>query len=725
MRRPGETLLHIATVCAVFSSYFALSTTESLGIEVLLVPAVIYLLYPVGEFLDRRLGRLYRLAMNALTLVFIGSTPYWAFRIGLLDGVLVLVMYIQAFKFMHVKESKDYHQIYLMSFFIVLAACVMSPEAAVGAALGAFVLSAASGFAALEIGARASESHPLPVMEVLTGDEALNGSARATGPRLALPVLAASMLVLLMTVGLFLVTPRMEAGLFGRGRDRMPASTGLSDRVDLSDGGQIVPDPAPVMRVEVTGGVDNRIPEDELYWRATSLDVYSNGQWDRHNEPLRIVDTVAHGREWSLDRNELRRIVPAAFAPDTQVRQVIYLDETGEEGLPCLEYVQAVTSHGTQLAWHRRQDGTVLARSQRGGGVQYEAQSILPKHVPDDLRTAPYTYERVFPRQQLRMLTYHDLLPGTVALVNEVLEGQETVYDKALAIERWLSGDQFLYSLNVPRLGPRNAIDTFLTRVRTGHCELFATAMALMLRSQGVPARVVAGYRGGEWHERDSSYIVRKSMAHLWVEAYFINHGWVRFDPSPPSSMVPGNEVGRWARTASALILNLKMHWYRDVIGYSGRLQWARLGEGLKGFLGFGADGESASAGKSTSTRWNPGPGLIRALLTFVALFVLVFFVKGALRRTRDVLSPDQRRARELFHELRRTAGRRWKIPSAGLTAGELSEALAEHPSLPLDDIGDVLKAYLDARFGGRPMPRPEFAQLRRKLRALAHAAAD
>jgi transglutaminase-like putative cysteine protease len=75
-------------------------------------------------------------------------------------------------------------------------------------------------------------------------------------------------------------------------------------------------------------------------------------------------------------------------------------------------------------------------------------------------------------------------------------------------------------------------MNAFFTEVRRGHCELFASAMALAVRSLGIPARVVTGYLGGEWDPQNHSYLVREGMAHLWVEVLFPQYGWVPFDPS-------------------------------------------------------------------------------------------------------------------------------------------------------------------------------------------------
>src|SRR5690606_27292083 len=101
------------------------------------------------------------------------------------------------------------------------------------------------------------------------------------------------------------------------------------------------------------------------------------------------------------------------------------------------------------------------------------------------------------------------------------------------------------------------------------------TAMALMLRSIGIPCRVVSGYRGADWVDSEGAYIVSADMAHLWVEVYFIDQGWFSFDPSPPIDReITGFD--RFWRQASLLTMRTKMFWLSQVVGFRG-LQWGDL----------------------------------------------------------------------------------------------------------------------------------------------------
>jgi hypothetical protein len=109
-------------------------------------------------------------------------------------------------------------------------------------------------------------------------------------------------------------------------------------------------------------------------------------------------------------------------------------------------------------------------------------------------------------------------------------------YDKAVAVERYLS-TRFGYTLELPRTPPQDPVANFLFERKHGHCEYFASSMAVMLRTLRIPSRIVTGFRGGEFNDLTGQYVVRASDAHSWVEAYFPGSGWISFDPTPAASV--------------------------------------------------------------------------------------------------------------------------------------------------------------------------------------------
>src|SRR5207253_3422911 len=146
------------------------------------------------------------------------------------------------------------------------------------------------------------------------------------------------------------------------------------------------------------------------------------------------------------------------------------------------------------------------------------------------------------------------------------LAGANNRYDAARVIEAYLR-DNYGYSLDLKAGGP-DPLSDFLFDVRKGHCEYFATAMAVMLRTQGIASRVVNGFLPGEYNGAAGAFTVRQSDAHSWVEVYFPQaSSWVTFDPTPPA--------GRLAKARSGLAGYLSKYseafelmWFQYVVGY-------------------------------------------------------------------------------------------------------------------------------------------------------------
>lgn len=150
-----------------------------------------------------------------------------------------------------------------------------------------------------------------------------------------------------------------------------------------------------------------------------------------------------------------------------------------------------------------------------------------------------------------RYLELPDSVSEDVAeLTEQVTEGAEGPHEAAVALQDWFTGGDFDYDLDPPSV-PDNTdpLDDFLLHQRTGYCEQFAGAMAVMARLEGIPSRVGVGYTPGE--QDGDGWVVRRMNAHAWPELYFEGHGWLRFEPTPASPAGQGNAaVPPWAQRA-------------------------------------------------------------------------------------------------------------------------------------------------------------------------------
>lgn len=157
--------------------------------------------------------------------------------------------------------------------------------------------------------------------------------------------------------------------------------------------------------------------------------------------------------------------------------------------------------------------------------------------------------------------------------------------DFAVALERTLS-TQLTYTTDLPQpsSASANLVDEFLFEWQRGHCEYFATTMVVLLREQGIPARIVNGFLGADYNEVGDYWNVRQANAHSWVEAFLPDVGWVRFDPTPAGSVDIG-PAGRFRRLA-LWIDSMRLKWFRWVVEYDLEKQFTVVRDALRNLTG-------------------------------------------------------------------------------------------------------------------------------------------
>ncbi len=161
----------------------------------------------------------------------------------------------------------------------------------------------------------------------------------------------------------------------------------------------------------------------------------------------------------------------------------------------------------------------------------YSMVSLVSEATDDDLRQAPTEYDYSISDHYLQL---PPSLPDRVReLAERLTANADNPLDKALAIQDYLRGHEFTYSLGIeaPPTG-QDGVDWFLFDTKEGYSDYFSSAMAVMLRAVGVPARIAAGYAPGELNA-DGHRVIRDSDSHGWVQAYFPNYGWIDFEPTP------------------------------------------------------------------------------------------------------------------------------------------------------------------------------------------------
>jgi len=246
------------------------------------------------------------------------------------------------------------------------------------------------------------------------------------------------------------------------------------------------------------------------YWRTGSFDRYTGDGWVRSGGESAYggdLEEPPGETEFLLQRVDVEtelEAVPAAWRPVEVSTSVADRTQVTENG-------------GLQL------DGSV------GAGESYQVVSAVVDPTAQELNDASTDYPDAIVER------YTQLPSSTPDRVGEqtaeLVSAADTPYEAARLIEQWLRTNKE-YSLSVER-PDGNIADSFLFEMEAGYCTYYATTMATMLRSQGIPARMAVGYNAGE-PVGDDRYAVRGLNSHAWVEVYFPDVGWVSFDPTPP-----------------------------------------------------------------------------------------------------------------------------------------------------------------------------------------------
>ncbi|WP_322797585.1 transglutaminaseTgpA domain-containing protein [Thermoflexus sp.] len=298
--------------------------------------------------------------------------------------------------------------------------------------------------------------------------------------------------------------------LFSSLRSQRPAYISPLSRT-LSFGGPRRLSDTPVMDVRAQGPA--------RYWRGVVYDVYTSNGWlsSGEDEQGRAPMTALTARPlW-----EGRAVVTQTFDVYLPGNTLIFAAQ---------HPVAASLPSIVQGRFTAQAHDLMMIRSTRPFGAQqtYEVISLVPVPDIESLRQAG----TVYPEWVQRYLQLpSNLDPRIRRLAERITAGYDNPYDKVVALEAWLRRN-IRYNENIPAPPPgRDGVVYVLFDIRQGYCDYYASAMAVMARALGIPARVVSGYAQGEWMP-DGRYRVRQRDAHTWVEVYFPGFGWVEFEPT-------------------------------------------------------------------------------------------------------------------------------------------------------------------------------------------------
>ncbi len=466
----------------------------------------------------------YATGWNAALLLVLGAKAITAFLFDadVVASAIEFAGLLQLSRLASRRSAAEYRHIAALGFLHLIAATILSTDIEYGVLFFGFVV-ATPWMLALTHFRGEIEDAAGPGPEGAATVRAMLESRGVVGARFLLGIASLSIPLFAVTAGLFLVFPRVGMGFLSFGVEHGQSVTGFGEDVRLGGFGTIRDDPTVVLRVIPPDLAPGAPPSARFRLRGTSFDRYEGGTWTRtHDAGRRLLGTT--------ERFEIARS-PEPRAPTRAIGVVLNaLDQPVlflPEGTVAIEIAPRMVQ-GLPVA--RR----LVAR--RGLDVRYDDGDGL-----DVVYTAIVTaggrgiVEPLDPAERARYLALPPGQERIAALAREVAGDAADPAVAAARLEAYLrDSGAFGYSLAQPDTRGRDPLEVFLFDARRGHCEYFSSALAVMLRALGIPARNVTGFLGGELNPYGGYYALRNGDAHSWVEAY-VGGAWVTYDPTPPA----------------------------------------------------------------------------------------------------------------------------------------------------------------------------------------------
>lgn len=642
-----------------------------------------------------------------------------------------LILFLSAVKLLQVKADRDWVFLYLISFFEVILAAGLSLSPLFLLTLSLYSLFALSTVLAFEI-RKARRSVKIVETRLLVAPDSTlfrrlrkrSAHARSSsGEARRLPLVSFSLMLFIfgLALPLFLIMPRTGASALSRAGEGSRGFVGFSDSVTLGDVGRLQQSDQLVMRVRLEGPQPDS--NRRLRWRGVALDYYNGRGWQRT------------GDRYALERlNNERGFFQLGTTEDLQrlTTQTFYVEPIDTPILFAAPRVVAL--QGAIPYLNRDVEGALSTRPHYQERISYKVYSDTQEPDEESLRQTLLGNVRYFPAAIARHLQLPNRIDPRIARqASEWITkaGALNQYDAARAIEDHLQHD-FSYSLEMKAGGPDPLAD-FLFNVRAGHCEYFSTAMAVMLRTQGIPARVVNGFQRGDYNEAAGVYTVTQREAHSWVEVYFPEANmWATFDPTPlvgrPASERTGIK-GWFSKYAEAI----EMLWIQYVVGYDSQEQRSLAKSFSNRFNDFRSwVTDKFKSLKETLSGWFSWVQLenedgsvsytrlfLLILVSILAAFGLVRLVKRIRRLgfwqifKRRQVEDERGSTVEFYERMIKTLAARGLNRSAGETPLEFASMTG------MPDALKITHAYNRVRFGDEKLSANERAQIEEWLRKM------
>jgi len=650
-----------------------------------------------GERLARQIASLSRATWNVFLLavfIFFGADLLLISR-DILPAAVHFLILLMSVKLFHLRQRKDFLQLYVISFLELLAAAALTVDlwyagvfiAYVFAAIWTLILyhlrnEAEEAQAAVQAG---KELHdPSPIARPVTAQFfwATNGIAVGS---------------FCLTMAIFFLIPRIGAGFFQKDRVDLIRMSGFSEKVELGVIGAVKLDPTVVMRVELP---DQKAPIPEgLYFRGAAYDTYDGRSWANRLAARRILSRTPDGG--FMVPSEQTLAVPESAV----LRQEILIEALDTTVLFGVSFVESVKGNFVVV----QMDGMrgLYLSYPPSARFQYSVRSIPGRLLEADRAAPSFIYPAFIQEHYLQL---PDTSPRVAVLAREVTSAASTPYGRARAIEQHLRRS-YQYSLDVRTTVSADPVEDFLFTRKTGYCEHYATAMVVLLRTLGIPARLVTGFLPGAWNDFGNYYTIRQQDAHAWVEVYFPRSGWVTFDPTPSVPAVVPSWV--WWNIGK-IVDSIRLRWDRYVVQYSFRDQMAaakslrdrseKVRSDMSDFVSAVTRGlASARAWLVELARvrgWDLAMGLAAGTLVIGMVLAVILRGPGLRRQQLDPRTPRQVAAIQLYSRMLRILQARGLQKSPGATPLEFARQVAREWRDAAPFVRPLTDLYCHVRFG-------------------------
>lgn len=656
--------LVIFTHFIALAGFLAIYLTGAVGVP----EASIFSLSLVLSFVNDRYGKGYYLGHGVSTLLALSLILYIALGIFILGveplkGIIDFLIFTQALKLLTRKRMRDIIQIYVLSFFQFLAGTIITVSFAYAAAFIVYIAVAIWAMIVLEMRKGSLEA----------------GDPPGADPELVTPLFLSSTFVvsfcIFLTAALiFISVPRLKGSYFSSGFLRTEElRSGFSDKVELGRVGEIKLDSSPVMVVRVLNRRIDEVPYP-LYWRGVALNEFDGMGWRTASVGYSVYKPDAKGVVVVKEKGSGRDYLEQEIITEPLDTDVLF-------------------SANAPIAFGAVPGGRVAGINDSYILPDRTSYRIKYYAVSDFHEPRPREFRRDNAPSAKGMEAYLQLPPdgGQLKdLASRITSTDGNNYDKAVSIKRFLLMN-YKYTRTLAGNSSREyPLEEFLFNKKEGHCEYFATAMAVLLREVGIPSRIINGFIGGEINEQGNFYLIRESDAHSWVEAYFPERGWVSFDPTPESG---DRREGGVISVIGSYVDYLRFRWSSYVIDFSDKDQ-VKILDIVRDKWNW--DNRTLSGVSSIKSLFDNRA----AVIAVIVFFAWVFATRPGIGSILGKRASMNERASKLYQDALLHISRKGYRKPDSMTSREFTGVLSES-SYPGSQVMELLtEKYLLIRFG-------------------------